>query len=260
MKRATFLMLIAAIALITFSCNKEDDGNNNGSKSTLKILLTDAPATYNAVNVDIQSVGVCVDSTWFYFDLETPGIYDLISLSNGTSALLVSNVTVPSGIITQMRLFLGDSNSIVVDSVTYDLKTPSAQTSGYKVKINAPISAGATYQVLLDFDAARSIVEQGNGKYLLKPVVTGSLLENIGQLDGTVVPSIGGTVAQAWNATDTFSVFIDQATGFFLINSLEPGSYSVKITAVTPYLDTTFTNVPVTAGQVTHLDSIFLAQ
>lgn len=259
MKTKAFWIMIMAIAVMSYSCNKDDD-SNTPQPASLKIMLTDAPAAYDAVNIDIQSVGVEVSGTWYEFNLQVPGIYDLIQLSNGTVALLVQSASVPAGTITQMRLHLGDSNSIVVDGVKHDLKTPSGQSSGYKVKMTASILAGATYQVLIDFDASRSIVEQGNGNYLLKPVVYGHLMTDIGQIDGTVIPAAGGSVAMAYNATDTMSVFINQVTGYFLINSLAPGNYSVNITAVPPYNDTTFLNVPVTAGYLTPLGNINLSQ
>jgi hypothetical protein len=258
MKTKKIWIMILALAMITVAC-KKDDETNNAQPATLKIMLTDAPAGYDEVNIDIQSVGVEVGGTWYDFNLQVPGIYDLIKLSNGTVALLVQSAAVPAGTISQMRLHLGDSNTIVVNGVKSDLKTPSGQSSGYKVKMNASILAGAAYQVLIDFDASRSIVEQGNGNYLLKPVVYGNLVTNIGQIDGTVVPATGGSVALAYNASDTMSVFINQATGYFLINSLVPGSYNVKITAVAPYRDTTIVNVPVTAGYLTPLHTITLA-
>lgn len=251
--------MILAMTVVASSCKKSNDSKEN-KPSYLNISLTDAPAEYDAVNIDILSVGVHVDSGWYDFSLENPGVYDLIALSNGNTALLVSGISVPAGTINQMRLHLGDSNTIIVDGVTHDLKTPSGQTSGYKVKMNAMIEPGVTYAVLIDFDAAKSIVKQGNGNYLLKPVVYGSLVANIGQIDGTVVPAAGGNLASAWNATDTFNVMIDPATGYFLINSLTPGAYTVKILAYPPYLDTTMMNIPVSPAQITHLDSIHLAQ
>jgi hypothetical protein len=260
MKR-TMIMMLLAMVFIAGSCKKDNNDNTGGgTPATLTIMLTDAPAGYDAVNIDILSVGVHVDSGWYDFDLENPGIFNLIDLSNGNTALLVSGVTVPAGTITQMRLHLGDNNTVVVDGNSFALKTPSGQTSGYKVKMNAAIHSGVTYQVLIDFDAAKSVVKQGNGNYLLKPVCYGNLMANIGQIDGTVVPAAGGNIASAWNATDTLSVFVDQQTGYFLINSLVPGAYMVRITANLPYIDTTFASVAVAAGQVTHLDSIHLAQ
>jgi hypothetical protein len=253
--------MILAMAVVAASCKKSKDSTSTETKpSYLNVRLTDAPAGYDAVFIDILSVGFHVDSGWYDFSLQNPGLYDLIALSNGNTALLVSGISVPAGTINQMRLHLGNNNTIVVDGVTYDLKTPSGQTSGYKVKMNAIIQPGVTYAVLIDFDAAKSIVKEGNGNYLLKPVVYGNLVENIGQIDGTAVPATGGNLASAWNATDTFNVVINQTSGYFLINSLAPGTYTVKITAFVPYMDTTMVNVPVSLGNVTHLNSIHLVQ
>lgn len=260
MKSKALWLMILAITLVAGSCKKNSNDSSANKTSYLTLRLTDAPANYDAVNIDIQSIGVQVDSGWSNFNLPNPGVFDLISLSNGTSVLLVSNIGVPAGTINQMRLHLGNNNTIVVDGVSHNLHTPSGQTSGYKVKMNASIQPGASYVVMIDFDASKSIVKQGNGNYLLKPVVYGNLVANIGQIDGTVVPSTGGNLASAWNATDTLSVFINQVSGYFLINSLVPGTYTVKITANSPYRDTTLLNIPVTLQHVTHLDSIHLGQ
>ncbi len=263
MKTKIFAVLILAIGIIAVSCSKEKNSDNtsaSGKPARISIRLTDAPGLYDAVNIDILSVSARIDSTWHDLILQTPGIYNLIALSNGNSALLVSDTSVPAGTITQMRLVLGDSNTIVVDGVTHDLKTPSGQTSGYKVMMNSALEPGGSYVVLLDFDASRSIVKLGNGNYLLKPVVHGNLMANIGQIDGIAVPDTAAESATAWNATDTFSVFVSHPSGYFLINSLVPGSYMVKITAIPPYKDTTFANVPVVIGQTTHLDSIHMKQ
>ena len=260
MKRKALGLMILAIVLVGASCSKKNAESSVAKPVTLTFRLSDAPAVYDAVNIDILSIGVNVDSGWFNFNLQNPGIFDLISLSSGTSALLVSNVSVPAGTINQLRLHLGTNNTIVVDGVTHNLVTPSGQTSGYKVNMTSAIQAGGTYVVMIDFDAAKSIVKQGNGTYLLKPVCRGSLVEDVGHIDGTVIPVTGGNFASAWNATDTLNVFINQSTGFFLINNLVPGHYTVKITANPPYRDTTFTNVPVTLQTVTHIDSIHLTQ
>jgi hypothetical protein len=260
MNRKILWLIVMATVVIAVSCKKSSSNSTTMQPSYLTIRLTDAPAVYDAVNIDILTVGVHVDSGWYDFSLQNPGLYDLINLSNGTTALLVTGVSVPAGTINQMRLILGTANTITVDGVTNNLQTPSGQSSGIKVKMNATIAPGVTYAVLIDFNAEKSIVKQGNGSYLLKPVVYGNLVANIGQIDGTVVPVAGGNFASAWNATDTFNVYINHATGYFLINSLVPGSYTMKITAFPPYLDTTFINVPVSLAKVTHLDTIHLVQ
>jgi hypothetical protein len=56
------------------------------------------------------------------------------------------------------------------DSVLYDLETPSAEQSGLKIKIDKNLGF-TTDSLTLDFDADKSILETGNGKFILKPVI-----------------------------------------------------------------------------------------
>jgi len=74
-------------------------------------------------------------------------------------------------------LVLGENNTIGVDGEIYDLETPRAQTSGLKIQIHAELEADQSYKILLDFDADNSIIETGNGKYKLKPVINASVIE-----------------------------------------------------------------------------------
>lgn len=174
--------------------------------SNLIVKMTDAPVLYDSVNVEVLQVAVhyCTpagdttltnvadsemtqpmadfkdgdddecDSTQFsgWIDLETAaGMYNLLDLQNNVTAVLVNSDTIPAGHITQMRLILGENNYLVVDSVSYDMTTPSAQQSGLKINLNATFEEGSTYEIILDFDAEQSIVVTGNGKYILKPVI-----------------------------------------------------------------------------------------
>lgn len=63
-----------------------------------------------------------------------------------------------------------DDNSVMVDSVIHPLQTPSAQQSGLKIKIDKDLDLDIN-TLTLDFDAEKSIVETGNGGYILKPVI-----------------------------------------------------------------------------------------
>ncbi|MEP6627937.1 MAG: DUF4382 domain-containing protein [Ginsengibacter sp.] len=70
-------------------------------------------------------------------------------------------------------MILGDDNQLVFkDGTTADLKTTSAQESGLKLNVHADLVAGIPYELVMDFDAARSIVKAGiSGQYLLIPVI-----------------------------------------------------------------------------------------
>lgn len=76
----------------------------------------------------------------------------------------------PLVILKEMRLILGPNNTIMVDSVLHDLETPSAEQSGLKIKVDKNLSLTLD-SLTIDFDAKQSIVETGNGKFILKPVI-----------------------------------------------------------------------------------------
>jgi len=105
--------------------------------------------------------------------LETnAGIYNLLELQNNVNVVLANQDSLQAGYVSQMRLILGENNTITVDSVTLDLSIPSAQNSGLKLNLDTTLEAGQTYQIILDFNAEQSIIEQGNGTYKLKPVIS----------------------------------------------------------------------------------------
>src|SRR5688572_20109791 len=86
----------------------------------------------------------------------------------------------PAGRYTQMRVLLaanGNSapfaNSVVpTGSGEVALTTPSAQQSGLKLNVDIDVGPNQIADVVLDFDACKSIVRRGNsGHYNLKPVI-----------------------------------------------------------------------------------------
>lgn len=98
-------------------------------------------------------------------------MYDLLTLQNGIDTNMVQLTQLSAGKITQMRLVLGSNNSVMVNNVLYPMTVPSGSETG--IKIPGPISvvANATTQVIIDFDASKSVNEQGNNEYQLKPVI-----------------------------------------------------------------------------------------
>jgi hypothetical protein len=65
---------------------------------------------------------------------------------------------------------LGNDNSIKIGTVVYPLTIPSGSESGLKIKVNKKLHASID-SLLIDFDAALSIMLTGNGEYKLKPVL-----------------------------------------------------------------------------------------
>lgn len=247
------------IALVAFISCSDDDTKEQGT-ARLMVSMTDAPGDYEHVYVDVQDVVVKYTESEGEVSLGNinAGVYDLLELTGGISVLLADE-EVPSGHITQMRLILGSENSIVIDGETHPLQTPSAQQSGLKLNVNQTLEAGILYEFLLDFDVNESIVVQGNGGYILKPVIRASTAAESGSISGTVLPVGFQTLVTASNTEHTISAYTN-AQGIFVLHGVPEGTYTITIE---PELTSGFEilvleNVVVTNGEITALGNITL--
>lgn len=257
MKKQFFLLFLLLTASIFgfIRCNKD---NSNKQSARIELRLTDGPADYDAVLIDIQQVEINTAAGWQTFPLISPGVYDLLQLNNGLDTLLCSG-ELPVGNISQIRLILGSNNAIVVNGVSHALQTPSAQQSGLKINIHQTLEAGMVYKIWLDFDAGKSIVEQGNGGYLLKPVIRGYTELTNGMISGTIQPVIALPVVYVMQNNDTVATAIPHANGYFKFCGLPAGTYTiVAVPSVPNFSPLVIPNVTVTFGLATDLGILTL--
>lgn len=257
--------LVRGIFLIAFlgflgACSDDESGN-----ARLVVRMIDAPGDYQEVNVDIQSIEVNVsengdETGWTTLTNVNTGIYNLLELTNGISTVL-ADTELPAGFISQIRLVLGEGNTLKMGDQVQDLNTPSGQQSGLKLQLNALLIAGITYEVLLDFDAARSVVKAGNsGNFNLKPVIRAIAEAQDGAIQGIVLPVEATPAVFAIQGTDTLASAFADNTGAFLIRGLDAGTYTVGISPQSDYLETSIENVAVTVGEVTDIGTVELSQ
>ncbi|HEY0091917.1 MAG TPA: DUF4382 domain-containing protein [Flavobacterium sp.] len=260
------MILFTAISLIGFnvftSCNDSTDDNNAAGTSRMRVTMTDAPGDYDEVNVEVLDVKIkgttdAGEQGWVSIGNITPGIYDLLDLTGGVTVLLADN-DVSSGNLGQIRLILGDQNTVVKDGVTYPLNTPSAQQSGLKIHVNQPLLDGIEYNFLLDFDVNNSIViEAGNsGNYNLHPVIRVTSEAVSGSITGSVPISAGQVLATVMVGSETISSY-SNSEGVFYLHGLPSGTYTVTITT-NPVLGlvTTIDNIAVVNGQVNNIGTV----
>lgn len=262
MRITRFLPFVAAALLGLAGCSKSDDSSAGMSK--LEVRLTDAPGDYKAVNLDVQQVQVHVsdddkEDGWQSLGLIRPGIYNVMDYTNGNSALLTS-ADFPAGKISQIRLILGNNNTLTLrDGRVVPLKTPSGQQSGVKLKIDAVLVRDVTYQLVLDFDVAKSIVARGNGAYNLKPVIRTVTTAVAGGIRGVATPAAAQPLVLAIRTSvvpnDTLSTTADAAGGF-LIRAVPAGIYRVEFQTALPYHSTSRSGVSVSNDQITDLGSV----
>lgn len=251
MKKTILLGLFVA-SLGVVSCS--DDETNGGETATVNVKLTDGPALYDAVKIDVKAVEINANGQWVPITFPNPGVYNLLDFKNGMDVAL-GQAVLPVGQVSQMRMILGPNNSIIVDGVSHPLDTPSAQQSGLKFNWNQTLAPNGAYNVWIDFDAGRSIVKTGNGSYKLKPVIRAFSELTDGQVKGYVLPGVAKPMVHVINASDTIATALPNPDGFFMFRGLPQGNYKVTYDAdaTTGYVDESLNNVNVTFGQVTDL-------
>jgi hypothetical protein len=164
------VLVTLSFGFVIGACQKDKN-----ETAYLKVKMVDQPIDYDSVNVEIINVSVHYngsDSISGWTDLTTnAGMYNLLDLQNGVTAAITDGGLIPVGKISQMRLLLGDDNYVVIDSIVYPLDLSSQDKTGLKINLNTEIQAQDSIEITVDFDAEKSIIQTGNGKFKLKPVV-----------------------------------------------------------------------------------------
>jgi hypothetical protein len=249
LRKIMYVALVGLLAMQLTSCDK--DTTNDNQKAKLTVRMTDAPANYDAVMVDVQGVEVTGNGGSAVTLTTTAKVYNLLELSNGVNALIATG-DLNAGTVSQIRLILGTNNSVTVAGVVHPLTTPSAMQSGLKLQVNQTFEAGVEYSILLDFDASQSIVLTGNNEYQLKPVIRTIDAAISGSIKGSVSPLTGNVLISATSNGITYTT-VSAANGSFLIAGLPVGTYVITITPVLPLLPITLTGKAVVVGTSTDL-------
>ncbi len=238
-----------------------DDGifDSTDDSGTFRVILHDAPGDFQEVNVDIQRVEVNKeedeDSGWTTIS-EPDQVYDLLELINGVQEVL-GEEELEAGTYRQIRLILGDENTVVIDDESHDMMVPSGQQTGIKLNIDAEIESGIEYNLLLDFDAKRSVVRRGQGDFLLKPVIKATNEAITGNVAGTIEPEEARPWIYAIAGDDTLSTTrSEEGTGEFRLIGLEEGTYDISFEPVDGYQSKIEEDVEVEIGETTDLGTV----
>ena len=232
MKKVKLLLLTLLMVGTGMLFNSCSNDNSTGGPSKVSFYLTDAPSLqeYKAVNIDVKEIKYIINDGGEVNLPITPAIYNLLDLRNGEDTLLSKIVLNEGEHISQVRLVLGDNNSVVLkDGTIKPIDTPSAQTSGLKVDIQENITTSSGYSVMIDFDAEKSIVRKGNGGYSLKPVIRGYVVENTSAISGYILPKEIPFKVFTLAGTDSIITLSDTArNNFFMLHGLKSGNYTVS--------------------------------
>lgn len=244
---------LVPICLVALTACSGGGGDSSSSTGSVSVGLTDAATTdYEAVYITVQQVAVHKDG-------ESEGHWRVISTPNKTCNLLalvngareeLGLATLPTGHYTQMRLLLTNTpdTSLNILSHTHpygnyfidkndnvqELTVPSGLQTGIKIVKGFDISTNETTELVLDFDAARSIVQPGSSrKWLLKPtikvlnVVEYSIIQgNTGQAGILVSAQAYHPLAAQPERVQTIAATVTDVNGDYKL-FVEPASYTL---------------------------------
>lgn len=226
------LSLLAAAALA--AC---DGGTGADGTSRVSIRLTDAPGDLAEawVRVDrIYLMGGADSIAGGRADLLTTRTdwVDLLTLSGGRTAELVSGATVPAGRYSELRFVVCEAYVVTREGTVYasrdatlpagltadgTLQMPSACSSGFKVKF--PVDSALDLQgestiLTVDFDVSQSFGHQaGNsGRWVMHPVLHATSVGFSGGIAGTVGVAQGVTLPTCGGSPVAVTAFVPQAT------------------------------------------------
>jgi len=197
MKGARFISLLFLLSAFfgLLSCGGGGGGGStSGGTGTLLLALTDSTSLdYKAVYVTIDRVDVHLGgnenspNNWETI-ADSPKTYNLLELVNGVWEHLGIG-QLPAGHYTQMRLIIGNQqdeglnildlphlhpNYVILKDTDeiHPLKVPSGAKTGIKLVRGFTVEENETTELLLDFDAANSVVKAGaSGLWILKPTI-----------------------------------------------------------------------------------------
>jgi hypothetical protein len=241
MKQLRALVMFLMVSMLA-ACGGQDEsggdtvsGEPPASVGVLSLKLTDAPAApvYREVWVTIDRIRVHGSESaaegeagWREIDASNASLpmkVDLLTLRNGKLRDL-GDIELPAGRYEQMRLVLGvqpGDNEAVVELedgslVTRELTIPAAAQAGLKIVHAFDVDSTKATELVLDFDAARSLVEAGkSGRLLLQPVINVIARAESGEIGGVIEKSMVSAAAGATVSVQTS----DAAKGVTVLRS-----------------------------------------
>lgn len=264
MKKSLFI-LVALSGIMFQSCKKdnvEPIQPADNTKGAMSVKMTDAPGDFEALDVEIIKVEAYLQNQgWVTLNSESHMV-SVLDLTNGVSTSLASSTNVSAGLYSKIRLTFGNQNTlwlgIGLGGNQIALNFASNTEQQVEIQVDEQVEAGATTEILLDFNAAQSIIEAGN-TYLLQPVI--SEIEDpstgaYGQVQGAARASV--TLS---DGERTFSTYI-AANGSFKLQGMADGTYDIVISGVregeSQLREATIENVVIVQGQFTNAGSIQL--
>jgi hypothetical protein len=245
----TGTLILGLLVMLMIAGCSDDEGSAPG---VLAVSLTDGPACgFDEVNVTVSNVRVHQSGSadtkgggWADITLNPPRKINLLDLNDPTQPNFalesLGETPLPAGHYTQLRLGLVSNtgnqplaNSVVLSGTNTEiaLDTPSGIQTGIKLIHQFAVGPGQRTDLLLDFDACKSIVQTGSNTYKLQPVIK-VIPTPLNGINGFLDKTLPNVIVSAQQTGEIVrKTVMNTQTGEFFLGHLDPGTYDVVITS-----------------------------
>jgi Domain of unknown function (DUF4382) len=167
------IILLAVVIVVLGAAVFYFSSNNSAtlaSQGKAIIGIADASAAIpgvTAIMITVDTVEVQSGANGWITVSSGAKQYDLLQLQQTGAIALLADANLPVGTYDQIRLTISKV-LVTASGTTHEAKLPSGTL---RIVGRLVIEAGKTATAVLDFNAAKSLLETGNGTFILAPVV-----------------------------------------------------------------------------------------
>ena len=174
LKKLIFLLIIV---FNLQNCSKESL-NETDSTTTISVKLNGTNSQYEEVWIEITDVLIkvidneSIPNCWISLKSADKEIYKHIDITSTEDLNLTTGINIPSGIIYELKLVIGEGNSLVINGKSLDLNTNAIYQSESASRIEKNLKSNNHYRFNLEFDTDNSILESPiENYYILQPSI-----------------------------------------------------------------------------------------
>ncbi|MEB2773962.1 DUF4382 domain-containing protein [Algoriphagus sp. D3-2-R+10] len=193
MKKLHFYLFPIICVLFFASCEDPD----SSPRALLNLILVDSPAKWDSVFVEIEGVDIEVlaegretQSQTFFLEYKSGDKRIKISDLVGGNALLLGRSELPIGQVINATIILGDNHSMFLNEKKFVLELSDPSEDQISLSTSIDIEQGTSYDILLDLDLEKSIVQVSESPltYELDPTFTLIKGADTGEISGVIKP------------------------------------------------------------------------
>ncbi|WP_179021282.1 DUF4382 domain-containing protein [Winogradskyella forsetii] len=155
------IIVLSLIILISFSSCSKDDMARDEQNAAITVSLKSDTEQLNTVFLEINDVQIKVKedgnlpNAWISLNAINTGTHNISNLTNASELLLVEHFEMNPTFIHEIRLVLGDNNSIKINDTSTSLSI--AENASVSNLVKMEFDGNHIYQVVINLDIDGSV-------------------------------------------------------------------------------------------------------